>query len=272
MRRGATSATDWAPTVEDAADTMTHARALESVMADTVMLKGDPGIKAARPEKLKIPGTSPDTHPRVLMCAPEPGAFHRVLSHPDVDSTRTTSNFIIDVYSALGIEAARAALYHEINEQFESKGLNPRHVLLLVDTMTCRGKLQSIDRHGINRGEAGTLSRASFEESAEMLKNAGAFAETDRCNSVSANIMLGQVAKGGTGDVGLILDPMHLPEQVAVVHPVSPADPGWTDDMGLKGDALCATVMSFAYRQANALAMSAAVPPENLPLAVAAVG
>jgi DNA-directed RNA polymerase II subunit RPB1 len=247
---------------------MTHARALESVMAETVMLKGDPGIRAANPEKLKIPGMPPDTHPWVLICSSDPGAFQRVLAHPDVDSTKTTSNFIIDIYTALGIEAARAALYNEINEQFESKGLNPRHLLLLVDTMTARGKLQSIDRHGINRGEAGPLSRASFEESADMLKNAGAFAEIDRCNSVSASIMLGQLAKGGTGDVGLILDPRNLAETAIVVHPVSPADPEYTDDLGLKGDALCSAVLSFAYQEANALAMSAAVPPENPPLTV----
>jgi DNA-directed RNA polymerase II subunit RPB1 len=189
-----------------------------------------------------------------------------------VDATRTTSNFVIDVLSALGIEAARAALYNEINEQFENKGLNPRHLILLVDTMTARGKLQSIDRHGINRGEAGVLSRASFEESADMLKNAGAFAETDRCNSMSASIMLGQVPKGGTGDVGVVLDARHLPESVSVVHPLTPADPEWAAEVALRGDALCSAVLAMAYHESHALAMSASVPPENQPLTVAVRG
>jgi DNA-directed RNA polymerase II subunit RPB1 len=261
------SGESWAPTVEDAADTMTHARALESVIGETVMLRGDQGILAANPERLRIPGLPHEQHPWVLLCSAEPGAFQRVLAHPAVDPERTTSNFILDVLGALGIEAARAALYNEIHEQFESKNLNPRHILLLVDTMTARGKIQPIDRHGINRGDAGALSRASFEESADMLKNAGVFAETDRCNSVSASVMLGQLARGGTGDVGLVLDPRHLPD-TAVAHPLSPADPDWVADSGLRGDDLCAAVMAFAFRDANALAMTAGVPNEHPMLSV----
>jgi hypothetical protein len=65
----------------------------------------------------------------------------------------------------------------------------------------------SVDRHGINhRGELGPLAKCSFEQTDDMLIKAGVFAEQDRVNGVSANIMLGQVAPCGTGDCEVIMD------------------------------------------------------------------
>ena len=46
--------------------------------------------------------------------------------------------------------------------------MNYRHLSLLIDTMTYKGQLMSIDRHGINRGDVGPLAKSSFEERAPM--------------------------------------------------------------------------------------------------------
>jgi DNA-directed RNA polymerase beta' subunit len=83
---------------------------------------------------------------------------------------------------------------------------------LLIDTMTYKGQLMSIDRHGINRGDIGPLAKSSFEESTDMLINASIFAEYDHVNGVSANVMLGQQAPCGTGDSQIILDEDHMLE------------------------------------------------------------
>ena len=93
------------------------------------------------------------------------------------------------------------------------------HVYLLVDIMTHGGGLQSINRHGINRGDTGPLAKCSFEETTDMLTNAGMFAEKDSANGVSAAIMLGQVPLGGTGGVAPILDESMLTKNVVVSHP-----------------------------------------------------
>ena len=131
----------------------------------------------------------------------------QVLANPSVDSTRTISNDITEINEVLGIEAARQALYNEIDDILNSTtSVNHRHIALLVDTMTCKGYLLSIDRHGINRSDIGPLAKCSFEETSDILIKAGVFAESDKVHGVSANIMLGQIAKCGTGDSQIIID------------------------------------------------------------------
>jgi DNA-directed RNA polymerase beta' subunit len=83
---------------------------------------------------------------------------------------------------------------------------------LLIDTMTYKGQLMSIDRHGINRGDIGPLAKSSFEESTDMLINASIFAEYDKVNGVSANVMLGQQPPCGTGDSRVLIDEEHMME------------------------------------------------------------
>jgi DNA-directed RNA polymerase II subunit RPB1 len=129
-----------------------------------------------------------------------------ILCHPDVDFTRTISNDVNEVYEILGIEAARQVLYNEINEVLKDVGVNYRHMSLLVDTMTNRGALLSIDRHGINRSDIGPFAKCSFEETSDMLIKAGIFGEYDKMNGVSANIMTGQVPPCGTGDTEILID------------------------------------------------------------------
>jgi len=131
-----------------------------------------------------------------------------VMSHPGVDFTKTVSNDITEIYELLGIEAARNALYDELHTVIDSAELyvNYRHLSLLVDTMTNRGYLLSIDRHGINRVDFGPLAKCSFEETTDMLIKAGIFAEVDKINGVSANIMLGQIPPCGTGDCEVLID------------------------------------------------------------------
>lgn len=139
-----------------------------------------------------------------------------ILSHKYIDPLRTVSNDINEIVSLLGIEAARQVLYNEIYEVISSASLfvNYRHIALLVDTMTNRGYLLSIDRHGINRGDIGPLAKCSFEETTDMLIKAGAFSELDRINGVSANIMLGQLPPAGTGDTDILIDYDVLNENV----------------------------------------------------------
>ena len=131
-----------------------------------------------------------------------------ILANPNIDASRTRSNDVWEIYRTLGIEAARNALHQEFAEVVGEDALNYRHMSLLLDTMTNRGTLMSVDRHGINRGDGGVgpLAKSSFEETTDMLINASIFSEHDRINGVSANIMLGQLPPCGTGDHEVLLD------------------------------------------------------------------
>jgi DNA-directed RNA polymerase II subunit RPB1 len=150
-----------------------------------------------------------------------------VLACPDVDFARTTCNDVVEIFMTLGIEAARAAMLAEIRNVlfFDGGYINYRHMSILVDVMTFQGSLTAVSRHGINRGEQGPLLRASFEETLEVLSAAAVFGEYDDLNGVTENIMLGQVAKVGTGIVELLLDEEALKNAVNT-----------GDDMGYDND------------------------------------
>lgn len=116
-----------------------------------------------------------------------------MLSFPFVDTQRTTTNHILDIYNVLGVEAARKAILNEINIVFTFFNIyvNYRHTILLADAITQRGKLMSISRNGINRVYKSALRKSSFEETVEILMEACVFAETDHLRGVSENVMLG---------------------------------------------------------------------------------
>ena len=124
-----------------------------------------------------------------------------------VDQKRTVSNDIYEIFELLGVEAARQALFNEIYEIFGGNGnVNHRHVSLLVDTMTSKGQMLSIDRHGINRSDIGPLAKCSFEETADILIKAGIFGDYDKIQGVAANVIVGQIPKAGTGDSAILMD------------------------------------------------------------------
>jgi len=130
-----------------------------------------------------------------------------LLCDPLVDFSKSYTNDILDMYSALGIEAARNALLNEIKNviEFDGSYVNYRHLSVLVDTMTYKGNLMAITRHGINRTETGVLMRCSFEETINIITEAAIHAEDDHLNGVTENIIMGKVAKIGTGIVDILM-------------------------------------------------------------------
>ncbi|MBA0819442.1 hypothetical protein Gohar_019463, partial [Gossypium harknessii] len=131
-----------------------------------------------------------------------------VMCHEDVDARRTTSNHLIEVIEVLGIEAVRRSLLDELRVviSFDGSYVNYRHLAILCDTMTYRGHLMAITRHGINRNDTGPMMRCSFEETVDILLDAAVYAESDYLRGVTENIMLGQLAPIGTGDCVLYLN------------------------------------------------------------------
>ena len=92
--------------------------------------------------------------------------------------------------------------------------VNYRHVALLCDTLTNRGRLMSADRYGVNKKKIGPLAKASFEQAEDIMLRAALFGELDPITGVSANIMTGQPIKGGTSFSHLLLDEERLKELI----------------------------------------------------------
>ncbi|KAL8028374.1 hypothetical protein ABFX02_14G155100 [Erythranthe guttata] len=144
-----------------------------------------------------------------------------VMCHEEVDVRRTTSNHLIEVIEVLGIEAVRRSLLDELRVviSFDGSYVNYRHLAILCDTMTYRGHLMAITRHGINRNDTGPMMRCSFEETVDILLDAAVFAETDCLRGVTENIMLGQLAPIGTGDCALLLNEQMLKQAIEIPLP-----------------------------------------------------
>jgi hypothetical protein len=198
-------------------DALTDLRALEANIMDTVLVKGIKGVRKvslADQGKMRYdPETDAFKKEADWVVETDGSNLRDALNHPLVDGASVVSNDILEIYAVLGVEAARLALYNEIMAAMDvdNEKVNYRHVSLIVDTMTNKGTLVSIDRHGINAGDIGPLAKCSFEETTDRLIKAGMFGERDRINGVSANIMLGQIAPCGTGDPQVIMDESMLP-------------------------------------------------------------
>jgi DNA-directed RNA polymerase II subunit RPB1 len=191
-------------------DAISALKAMEHNILNNILLKGVKGIKkvSMRIKKRNVYNNDQDLFEKIAEWVLDTDGtnLQKILSNPNVDAVRTRSNDIYEVFQVLGIEAARNALFQEFMEVVGEGAINYRHMSLLLDTMTNRGALMSVDRHGINRGDVGPLAKSSFEETTDMLINASIFSEHDRINGVSANIMLGQLPPCGTCDHDILLN------------------------------------------------------------------
>ena len=197
-------------------------KAMENNLVYNVLLKGIKGIKkvSLNKEKNILYNKDIDQFENVTEWVFDTDGTNMLdlLTHPEIDSIRTRSNDIREIYELLGVEAARKALSNELVKVI-GVDMNYRHLSLLIDTITNRGNLMSIDRHGLNRSVVGSnsqsigpLAKASFEETTDMLVKACSFGELDRVNGVSSRVMLGSVPEAGTGTTNILLDEDYMLE------------------------------------------------------------
>ena len=194
----------------DSDDTIAALKAMEHNLVHGVLLKGVKAIKKVAMRSVTTQMYNEDTDQfdniKEWILDTDGTNLQDILANPNVDAYRTRSNDVYEILNTLGIEAARNVLHQEFTEVVGDDKLNFRHMSLLLDTMTNRGSLMSVDRHGINRGDIGPLAKSSFEETTDMLIDASIFSQHDNINGVSANIMLGQVPPCGTGDHNIFID------------------------------------------------------------------
>ena len=189
-------------------------RLLEANILDGLLLKGATGIHRAYVE----------TRPVTTFSRTEDGGEAQTIteSYVETEGINLFAGFLtegVDPYSivcndpaeilaALGVEAARAQLLREIQNviQFDGGHVSYRHLSLLADVMTNRGQTMSITRHGLNRTDAGPLTKCSFEETCDILYSAAADCEVDHLQGVAESVLIGAVAPMGTGSFDLLLE------------------------------------------------------------------
>ena len=130
-----------------------------------------------------------------------------VLSHPDVDETRTWCSNPHDMFKALGIEAARNFLMIEYERVFLGDNyVNPKHLSLVADFQTSLGRLLSITPRSVALQNPGPLAKASFEEPMKAFIEGAAFGKPEPVKNTSTSIFVGKRMIMGTGSFGARLD------------------------------------------------------------------
>jgi DNA-directed RNA polymerase II subunit RPB1 len=127
--------------------------------------------------------------------------MREILNQKGVDSFRTFSNDIWEIYNILDIEAAREYLAQEFTKIVSMGGnyINARHIDVLVDKMCHTGTMRAMARFGIETNQFSVISKASFEEVMKHFINAAVGSEIDDINSISPNIAVGKPIRAGTG-------------------------------------------------------------------------
>ena len=135
--------------------------------------------------------------------------FIELLGVSFIDSSKTISNNMWDIYDTLGVEATRQFLIEEFMTL--CSGINLCHIQLLIDKMTFCGSISSISRYTMRNSDSGPLGKASFEETMDNFLRAGAYGQEETTNGVSASIICGKRAQFGTGlcDLKIDLDKLH---------------------------------------------------------------
>jgi DNA-directed RNA polymerase II subunit RPB1 len=141
-----------------------------------------------------------------------------------IDTTKTYSNDIAEIFNILGIEATRQSIFNETEEVMETSGsiyINYHHLSVLCDRITSNKNLVPIFRTGILSDDIGPIAKATFEVQTDVFLEAARHGEYDSMRGVSANVMCGQTGFYGTHAFRLIAD-LHKFKEVKVSEKLDP--------------------------------------------------
>lgn len=125
---------------------------------------------------------------------------------PFIDFKKTNSTFsnsIWDLKEIFGIEAVKSFLDIEFSRVMNDD-INKKHLHILINSMTYSGDIKPVTRYGIDVEQAGVLAKASFEQSFDNFLIASERGSKDNLDGVSASIMVGKLARIGTGMIDVI--------------------------------------------------------------------
>jgi len=206
------------PDTLDQSDEIYMLRNFQETLLNNIVLRGIQGITNVLPRKMQnavVKDEGKYSQKDIWILDTTGTNLMDVLAFDFIDSTRTYSNDIKEVFDVLGIEAARQTVYNELNEVMEFSGvyINYHHLSLLCDRMTSTQNMVSIFRSGILNDDIGPISKSTFEVHTEVLLTASRHADFDHMRGVSANVMMGQMGVFGTGCFQLILDMEQMKNQ-----------------------------------------------------------
>jgi DNA-directed RNA polymerase I subunit RPA1 len=127
--------------------------------------------------------------------------------HPatqNLDLRSLLSNDVHAILTHYGVEAARATIVREVAAVFAVYGISvdPRHLALIADYMTCGGGYRPFNRMGMSTAPS-PLLQMTFETTLGFLRQAALVGEWDDLKSPSSRIVMGLPVALGTGSFEL---------------------------------------------------------------------
>eukprot|EP01035_Chromulina_nebulosa_P018336 gene18336-24027_t len=120
----------------------------------------------------------------------------------DNDDDEIDEDIVVwDILLTYGVEAARTSIVNEVIGVFSVYGIdvNIRHLTLIADFMTNKGLYQPMNRYGMVEKPDSSLLQMSFETTCTFLVQAAQQGKVDTLESPSAQLVVGGIAKVGTG-------------------------------------------------------------------------
>lgn len=185
------------------------ARDLHAAMRSGVLLGGIPGIKSAHVismvRMVRDDATGALKKETVPMVDVDGCSLKAIATRDWLDWEHCIVNDVVEVARVLGIVAARAVLYAELEKVISYDGgyVDPRHLGHVVASMTHRGTLMPFTRHGINRINTSFIQRSAYEESSTQWSQAAMLGTRDPLTGVSEAVMMGTAMPLGTGSVAV---------------------------------------------------------------------
>ena len=195
----------------DQSDEIYLLKNFQDSLLNNIVLRGVHGIENVLPRKLQNMVVKEDgkyVKKEIWVLDTTGSNLLDTLGTDFIDSERTYSNDISEVFHILGIEAARQTIFNEFAEvmEFSDVNINYHHLSLLCDRMTVTKSMVAIFRSGLHNDNIGPIAKATFEVHTEILLHAARHADFDEMRGVSANVMCGQFGYYGTGAFNVILD------------------------------------------------------------------
>ena len=121
------------------------------------------------------------------------------------DPSKLWTNDIQQTEEFLGIEAALQMINGELQRALSVDSyVDPRHTLLLTETMTRCGTVSALNRNNMENLGASTLACAAFERTLPVLEEAAFYGLRDPLRGSLERQILGLPLRVGTGIVGIV--------------------------------------------------------------------
>jgi hypothetical protein len=140
------------------------------------------------------------------------------------DSSKLWTNDIHQTEELLGIEAAVQMINSELQRALSVDSyVDPRHTLLLTETMTRCGTVSALNRNNMENLGASTLACAAFERTLPVLEEAAFYGLRDPLRGSLERQILGLPLRVGTGIVHIVAQGPTAPRQ-SILAPLARKD------------------------------------------------